>query len=119
MLKLNDSKTEFLIIVSRQQLVKVNADSVQVGASKIFSASALHNFGVWFDKNVSMEAHVVKNFSKAFFGLKKIRQIRKFLSEDATKTLVHAFVTHIPRRLVQLPALRRVTIPTQPITACH
>ena len=31
--------------------------------------------------------------SKAFFGLYKIRQIWKFLSDDATKALVHAFVT--------------------------
>ena len=43
MLKLNDSKTEFLIIGSRQQLVKVNVDSVQVGSSKILSTSSVRN----------------------------------------------------------------------------
>ena len=32
-------------------------------------------------------------FCKAFGGLYKTRQIRKFLSIDTTKTLIHAFVT--------------------------
>ena len=93
MMKLNDSKTEFLIIGSRQQLAKINVDSIKVGASEIVSTSSVRNLGAWFDKNMSMDAHVGKVCSKAFFGLYKIRQIRKFLSVDATNTLVHAFVT--------------------------
>ena len=40
-----------------------------------------------------MGVHVGKVCGKAFFGLYKIRQIRKFLWEDATKTLVRAFIT--------------------------
>ena len=42
---------------------------------------------------MSMDTHVVKVCSKAFRGLHTIRQIRKFLSEESTKTLVNAFVT--------------------------
>jgi hypothetical protein len=42
---------------------------------------------------MSMSVHVGKMCSKAFGGLYKIRQIRKFLSIDTTKSLVHAFVT--------------------------
>ena len=40
-----------------------------------------------------MGIHVSKVCSKALRDLYSIRQIRKFLSEDATKVLVHAFVT--------------------------
>ena len=40
-----------------------------------------------------MNVDVSKVCSKAFRGLYKIRQIRKFLSIESTKTLVHAFVT--------------------------
>ena len=40
-----------------------------------------------------MNVHVGKVCSKAFRGLYNIRQIRKFLSMESTKTLVHAFVT--------------------------
>ena len=52
MMKLNDSKTEFLIIGSRQQLAKINVDSIKVGASKIVSTSSVRNLGAWFDKNM-------------------------------------------------------------------
>ena len=47
----------------------------------------------WFDEHMSMNVHVGKVCSKAFRGLYNIRQIRKFLSIESTKTLVHAFVT--------------------------
>jgi hypothetical protein len=42
--------------------------------------------------NMSMDTRVSRICAKAF-GLCKIRQIRKYLSADVTKTLVHAFVT--------------------------
>ena len=34
-LKLNDDKTEFIVIGTRQQLAKVNVDSLQVGESTV------------------------------------------------------------------------------------
>ena len=84
MLILNDDKTEFLIIGSCQQLEKVNVDSVNVAALVIKSSSYVRNLGVWFESHTSMDAHVGKVCSKAFFGLNKIKQIRKFLLQDAT-----------------------------------
>ena len=57
------------------------------------SAQNVRNLGSWFDKHMSMNVHVGKVCSKAFTGLYNIRQIRKFLSIESTKTLVHAFVT--------------------------
>ena len=44
---------------------------------------------------MSMNDHINKTCSKAFRGLYNIRQIRKFLSTDTTKILVHAFVTSL------------------------
>lgn len=92
-LLINDGKTEFLIIGSRQQLSKVNIESVTVGESTIKPVESVRNLGVWFDHHMSMNDHVGKVCSKSFRSLYNIRQIRKFLSEDSTKTLVHAFVT--------------------------
>ena len=39
-----------------------------------------------------MSTHIGEVCSKAFRGLYNIRQIRIYLSEDSTKTLIHAFV---------------------------
>ena len=92
-LKLKDGKTEFIIIGSRQQLAKENIDHINVGTSDIRPVGSVRNLGLWFDRSMTMSSHVGKVCSKAFRGLYNIRQIRKFLSEDSTKTLIHAFVT--------------------------
>ena len=42
---------------------------------------------------MSMNMHVSKACSKAFRSLYHIKQIRKYLTEDSTKILVHAFIT--------------------------
>jgi hypothetical protein len=87
------AKAFFGVIGSRQQLCKVEIDSIRVGTSDIKPVTSVRNLGVWFDSNMSMDSHVSRICAKAFFGLYKIRQIRKYLSADVTKTLVHAYVT--------------------------
>ena len=94
-LLINDSKTEFLVVGSRLQLSKIAIDSITVGDSTIQlqPVKSVRNLGSWFDSNMSMSIHIGKIYSKAFYGLYKIRQLRKFLNPESTKTLVHAFVT--------------------------
>ena len=41
---------------------------------------------------MSMNTHIGKVCSKAFRGLYNIRQIKKYLSTEYTKCLIHAFV---------------------------
>ena len=43
-LKLNDDKTEFIVIGTRQQLAKVNVDSLQVGESIVYSNQQSNKF---------------------------------------------------------------------------
>ena len=92
-LLINDSKTEFLVVGSRLQLSKIAIDSITVGDSTIQPVKSVRNLGTWFDSKMSMSIHIGKICSKAFYGLYKIRQLRKFLNPESTKTLVHAFVT--------------------------
>ena len=92
-LLINDSKTEFLVVGSCLQLSKIAIDSIRVGDSTIQPVKSVRNMGTWFDSNMSMSIHIGKICSKAFYGLYKIRQLRKFLNPESTKTLVHTFVT--------------------------
>ena len=92
-LKLNDTKTEFLVIGSRQQLTKIKIDSVRVGSTESQKVSSVRNLGARFDTSMTMSTHIGKACSKAFLGLHKIRQTRKFLTEKATATFIHTFVT--------------------------
>ena len=92
-LKLNDDKTEFLLIGTKQQLEKVNFSSITVGDALIEAKSEVRNLGSWFDSHLNMSIHISKLCASAFCHLYNIGRIRKFLSSDATKALVHAFVT--------------------------
>jgi hypothetical protein len=85
--------TEFIIIGSKQQMSKININEITVGESMIEPVEVMQSLGMWFDSHMSMDIHIGKVCSMAFRSLYNIREIRKFLSEDTTKILVHAFVT--------------------------
>ena len=55
-LKLNDDKTEFMIIGSRQQLEKVSVAELSVGDISVSSVSTARNLGVLFDRNLKLDA---------------------------------------------------------------
>ena len=93
-LMLNDDKTEFLLLGTKQQLAKVDINSITVGESVVNTKPVVRNLGSWFDSQLSMSTHISKLCSSAFFHLHNISRIRKFLSPEETKTfLVHALVT--------------------------
>ena len=92
-LKINDTKTEFMILGTPQQLSKVSTSSISVGNSSISPVQSLKNLGVTFDQNLKMSLHVNQVCRRGYYQLKKIRQIRKYLDKPATEKLVHAFIT--------------------------
>ena len=92
-LKLNDDKIEYLLIGTRQQLSKISAGSLAVGDHQITPALEAKNLGCWFDQQLSMGTQINKICSASYFHLHNIRCIRKYLSTESTKKLVHALVT--------------------------
>ena len=89
-LMLNDDKTELVLLGTRQQLQKVNLNDITVGDTVVEAKSVVRNLGSWFDCNLDMSSHISKQCASAFYHL---HNIRRFLSTDTTKALVHAFVT--------------------------
>ena len=92
-LKVDDSKTEFILIGTRQQLAKVDIMGWVVVDATISPVTAVKNLGSWFDENMNMGCHINKMCKTLSFHLYNIRRIRKYLSKDSTRTLVHAFIT--------------------------
>ena len=92
-LKLNDDKTEFLIIGTSQQLGKLDNISIRVGDSNIHPVPIARNLGSWFDSRLSMATHITKICASSFYYIYNICRIRKYLTQQSTETLVHAFVT--------------------------
>ena len=92
-LMINDDKTEFPVIGARQQLSKVNIDSLCVCNATVLPSSEAKNLGCWLDNQLKMVSHINKTCKAVFFYLFNIRRIRKFLSSENTQVLVNAFVT--------------------------
>jgi hypothetical protein len=92
-LKLNDSKTEFLILGSHHQLAKVPPSSITIGDISVSTSSTARNIGAIFDCHLSMTSHVSSICQSCYIHLRNIGKIRKFLTPEATERLICAFVS--------------------------
>ena len=93
LLKLNDDKTEVLLLGSPHNLKKLDKIAVCVGSSKVPSSFSVNNLGSVFDCNLDMDKFITKKCQSAIYYLQCISRIKKFLSIDAKRSLIHAFVT--------------------------
>jgi hypothetical protein len=91
-LKMNDDKTECMLIGTRQQLAKLSFDHIAVGEKSIFPSRTVKNLGIQMDSNLTFHEQINKLCKSSFYFLYNIRKIRKYLTKDVTATLVHAFV---------------------------
>ena len=95
-LLLNDDKSEFLVIRTRQQPNKlggVGPLSVQVGDHNIDPSLNARNLGAIIDNLLSMNSPIKQICKACFYHIHNIRRISKFLSKECLQTLVHVFVT--------------------------
>ena len=90
--KINDRKTEFMIIGTKQQLSKVNIDLI-VGGTSVSPDTVAKNLGIWFDSNLNNQEYNNKTCRAVFYHLNNKRRIRKYLfNHESAQTLVHAFI---------------------------
>ena len=92
-LKLNDEKTELIVVTSRHNQTKLQTQQMQIGESIIQPSVAARNLGIIFDNTMSMESHVKKLCQTAFFHIRNINSIRRCLPDDSASLIVHALVT--------------------------
>jgi len=82
-LMINDDKTEFLLVSTRQQLHKLDSYSITVGTNRISPSPCVRNLGSWFYSNLSMTDHKNKACNAAFYHLNNLRRIKKYLLRDS------------------------------------
>ena len=92
MLKLNEEKTEMLLIGSKYRQIPILPD-LYVGSSIITPASQVKNLGVTMDTKFTMVPHINNTMRAAFFKIREISYYRKFLTMPCAKTLIHAYIT--------------------------
>ena len=83
-LKLNDDKTEFMLIGTKQQLSKVNIDCLIVGSIDVALVTVARNLGTWFDSKLNLQEKIHKTCKSGFFHLYNIRRIRKYVQGVCT-----------------------------------
>ena len=93
-LKLNDDKTELLIITTHEELSKISDISIKVGHQSISpSDDPPRNLGVIFDSTCCHDAHVAKLYRSINFNLYSVGKIRKYLDGPTAKKMINATVT--------------------------
>ena len=92
-LKINDSKTEYIIF--RFPLLKQNLNglSVSVGDMQVSPSSKVRDIGVVFDQYLTFHDHISGICKSTNFHLRGIRRSRNLLIFDATAQLIDALIT--------------------------
>ena len=92
-LKLNDDKTEALIILPSRQVHKRSIFQVKVGDCPVSVNTHARNLGIIFDDTLSMKEQINAVVKSCNIQLRSIGNIRKYLSSEAATNLIHAFIT--------------------------
>ena len=92
-LKINDSKTEFLIMNSSYLKQSFDDLNIMVGDSNSVSFNSARNIGVIFDKCMKLDYHISSVCKSTYFHLRNIGGIRSILSNDACAQLIHSLIT--------------------------
>ena len=92
LLKLNDSKTEFVVMGMRQQLSLVGELSIKIGDDTTDAVKFVWNLGFFMDSEMKNGTHINKLKSSLYVILKNIARIRPLLDKETTKILVQTIV---------------------------
>ena len=90
---LNTDKTQIMWLGSRQQLAKISDDPIDIDGVKINHAETAKNLGVIFDRELTLKPHLNSVSKACYYQLRQLRTIRRLLTNDAAKTMVHSFIS--------------------------
>ena len=92
MLKLNDNKTELMLVTSkRTKHLHSLPSSITMGNAQIPFKQSVKKLGFTLDCHLTMNAYVSNIARECYFVLRRLASIRRFLTSTATATLVSAF----------------------------
>ena len=89
-LKLNPDKTEVLIVGTNHQLKELDTKDINLGQNTFCFQPCIKYLGFKLDSCLSMSDQINSVSRSCYFDLRRISSIRKYLTDDAVKTLVCA-----------------------------
>ena len=73
-IKLNEDKTEVILLCTQQQLDKLNIAHLEIGQASVpIVSSAVRNLASWFDVNLKMTQQINKTCQSVYYHLHNIR----------------------------------------------
>eukprot|EP00923_Selenidium_pygospionis_P050453 GHVN01087196.1.p1 GENE.GHVN01087196.1~~GHVN01087196.1.p1 ORF type:complete len:251 (+),score=18.24 GHVN01087196.1:202-954(+) len=91
-LKLNDDKTDFMIVGNNYFLSHVNCSRLTIGNVSVNPSSHVKNIGAVLDSTLSMNEEISAKCKSAWWQLYQLSKIKKFLSTNQLKSVVIALV---------------------------
>ena len=81
-----------MLLETRQQLDKFNLTFIDLDGVKVVVSNKVICLGVTVDRELTFAADITCLAGRCFYQLRQLRTIRRSLSVEVARTLVHAFV---------------------------
>ena len=91
-LKLNDSKTECLIVGKKHDLRRLDIANLRVLENEFEVMSPIKNLGIVFDCSLSFNKQINRVVKTAGYHLRIIAFLKKYLDDKTVKMLIHNYV---------------------------
>lgn len=91
-LKLNQDKTEFIVFASRYNENRIAVDSLNLSGETIKRVPKAKNLGVILDSELSFVPQIANICKSCMFNIRAIWKVRRYLTVDITKQIVHSLV---------------------------
>ena len=92
-LKINPSKTEIILFSSPSMKSTPKIQGIFVNDGCIRFSESVKVLGVQFDSSLTFDKHVSKRVSECWYHIRNIQKIRRYLTEDELKKVVHAVIS--------------------------
>ena len=87
LLKLNTDKTQFILLGTRQQLVKISCTSINLDGADIPLSTQVTCIGVIIDSELMLDMQIRQVSNGCFYYLCQLRTIRRALTVETITTL--------------------------------
>ena len=92
-LKLNDSKTEIIVIRGNSRQTGHNdLENLDVGGTQLLPVDSVRDLGVFFDSSLSFVKHINFLVKNCNYHIRNLYMVKKFLDRPSLLALVHSLV---------------------------
>ena len=92
-LKLNDDKTEVILIDPKEKRKSIELKSIRIGDSNIEIVESVRNLGLYLDADLSMSSHVSHVVKCCYFHIRRLGKIRNLLTKEVANAIAVSTVT--------------------------